>query len=38
VAETKPIDDGRATMVTVRGSDRTLVLRVSEGLPIELQP
>ncbi len=38
VAETKPIDEGRATMVTVRGSDRTLVLRVSEGLPIELQP
>ena len=37
VAETKPSDDGRATIVTVRGSDRTVVLRVSEGLPIELQ-
>ena len=37
VAETKPGDDGRATIVTVRGSDRTVVLRVSEGLPIELQ-
>ena len=37
VAETKASDDGRATMVTVRGGDRALVLRVSEGLPIELQ-
>ncbi|MGD1147020.1 MAG: hypothetical protein ABR961_03595 [Thermoanaerobaculaceae bacterium] len=37
VAETKPSDDGRASMVSVRGSDRTIVLRVKEGLPIELQ-
>ena len=37
VADTKPGDDGRATMVTVRSSDRTVVLRVPEGLPIELQ-
>jgi hypothetical protein len=37
VADAKPSADGRATMVTVRGSDRTVVLKVSEGLPIELQ-
>jgi len=37
VADTKPSDDGRATMVTVRASDRTVLLRVAEGLPIELQ-
>ncbi|HVN74843.1 MAG TPA: hypothetical protein VMT19_00900 [Thermoanaerobaculaceae bacterium] len=37
VADAKPSGDGRATIVTVRGNDRSVVLRVSEGLPIELQ-
>ncbi len=37
VTETRPSDDGRGTIVTVKGNDRTVVLRVAEGLPIELQ-
>ena len=37
VAEAKASDDRRATMVTVKGNDRSLVMRVAEGVPIELQ-
>ncbi len=37
VADTRPRGDGRGTIVTVKGNDRTVVLRVAEGLPIELQ-
>jgi hypothetical protein len=35
VADVKPTDDNRATLVTVRNGDRTVVLKVTEGLPIE---
>jgi len=37
VSDAKPAGDGRTTIVTVRGGDRTVVLKVAEGLPIELQ-
>ena len=37
VGDAKPTDDGRATMVTARSADRTVTLKVTEGLPIELK-
>jgi len=37
VGDAKPTDDARATIVTVRNGDRAVHLKVSEGLPIELQ-
>ncbi len=37
VADSKRTEDGRATLVTVRNGDRAAVLKVTDGLPIELQ-
>jgi hypothetical protein len=37
VGDAKPTEDARATIVTARNGDRTVVLKVTEGLPIELQ-
>jgi hypothetical protein len=37
VGDAKPTDDARATIVTVRNGERTVTLKVTEGLPIELR-
>ncbi len=37
VSDATPVGDGRSTIVDVRNGDRTVALKVAEGIPIELQ-